>query len=60
MMKQMTETELTSLAELLQKAIQCEQLIVHVPASMTKEGFASVECVVSLSQNGPALQLNLE
>lgn len=60
MEKQMTDAERASLVALLLKAIQCEQLIVHVPASMTKDGFASVDCVVSLSQNGPALQLNLE
>lgn len=57
-MQLMTETERECLQTLLDKAIRCEELIVHIPPSNC--GCARLEVVTSWCENGTAIQLDLE
>ena len=60
MSERMTETELKCLLPLLDKAIRCQQLIVFLPPKVANREHASLDSVVSVSQNGLAIQLNLQ
>lgn len=57
-MRLMTETEMELLQLLLDKAIQCHEIIVHIPQRGC--GCAELSDVTSWCINGNSVQLDLE
>ena len=57
-MKLMTDTEMECLVALLEKAIRCEELVVHIPAN--EHSCAQLVEVTDWCINGNCIQLELE